>query len=382
MKRAARLFYLHESLSKGDDILDAHEWAQHFGVNVRTVLRDMSFLKQKMNVSIIFDPQLGGYRYEHTKRPFMSETKLNKWNRLLTLIHRITAEPGKTARELADVAGCDERTIFRDVRALEDMGLPIYNDRGYRFASDAFLPNLHLTPTELFSIFVAVRLLESQKDSELAGEARRGLEKMLRATSEEKRLDVGELREAVQVKEVDSETGAGYLTAMQDALCSGRQLEIRYQGMKDEEPRVRRLDPMGLFCFRQVWYLHAFDHDREALRNFRLTRVHGAALTDQPVKQEPKLELDNASYHKWDVEGDEKADVRIQVTPSLARWLEENPAHPTQTIQGDEVCFKVSDPRAMALWVTSLYGLKVLEPKSLRDEILRIGEHLVNTYGE
>ena len=381
MTRVHRLFQIHDSLSRGDPPRDAQGWGEVFGVNIRTILRDMAFLKKELNAPLIFDPSVRGYRYEQTKVTDMSEEKTSKWTRLLTLIHRIYAEPGRTAKELAEITGRTERTIFRDVRELEDAGFPIYNDGGYRFAADAFLPNLNLSPTELFSLFVAVRLLESQNGGELGAEARRALEKFLRTTSEQKRPDLGGLRECIQVKEVDEETGSGLLSSMQEALSSGCQLEISYQGMKDEEARVRTVDPMGIFCFRQVWYLHAFDHHRQALRNYRLSRIARARVTEAPVRHEPKLELDEAAYHKWDVEGDCKCDVRIRVTPSLARWLAENPAHPSQRIENGEVCFHVSNPLAMARWVTSLYGLEVLEPVVLREELGKVSRELVELYG-
>ena len=76
-----------------------------------------------------------------------------------------------------------------------------------------------------------------------------------------------------------------------------------------------------------------------------------------------------------------KTEVRIRITPSLARWLEENSAHPSQGINGDEVRYEVSNPIAMTRWVTSLYGLEVLEPRELRDELGRVSRELVELYG-
>ena len=84
-------------------------------MNIRTILRDMAFLKKELNAPLIFDPSVRGYRYEQTKVTDMSEEKTSKWTRLLTLIHRIYAEPGRTAKELAEITGRTERTIFRDV---------------------------------------------------------------------------------------------------------------------------------------------------------------------------------------------------------------------------------------------------------------------------
>ena len=77
----------------------------------------------------------------------------------------------------------------------------------------------------------------------------------------------------------------------------------------------------------------------------------------------------------------EKQTVRIKVSESLARWLEENPAHPSQELSEGQVTFQVTNPKAMARWVTSLYGLEVLEPKELRDELKQITKELAGVYG-
>jgi len=310
----------------------------------------------------------------------MSEQKQPKWPRLLTLIHRICAEPGKTAKELAEETGRTERTIFRDIQDLEKAGFPIYNENGYRFAADAFLPAFNLTPSEMFSLYVSVRLLESQDEAQFGAEGRRALEKLLRGMAEQKRTDIGTLRDSVQVSEVPEEFEASLLGDMQMALAQGRQIVIHYRGMKDDQAKPRYLDPMGLFCFRQVWYLHAFDHRREGLRNFRLSRIEKIAVTQEPVGHEARMEIGDASYHKWDTEGQAKRKVRIRVTESLGRWLQENPAHPSQVLSGNEVTYEVANPIAMARWVTSLYGLEVLEPADLRAELFRISQELTELY--
>lgn len=382
MTRLTRILTLHRSLINDEPPKDAKEWADHFAVNVRTVLRDLAFLRDEMKAPLRYDPSVGGYRYEDTKFPLMAEVKQPKWTRLLTLIHRICAEPGQTANQLAEATGRVDRTIFRDIAELEKAGFPIYNDNGYRFATDAFLPAINLTPSEMFSLFVAVRLLESQDEEMLGAEARRAMEKLLRGVRENRRPDLGALRDAVQVAEVYEDTGANLLGEMQSALSQGRQVIIDYQGMKDEKPEPRQLDPLGLFCFRQVWYLHAHDHNRNGLRNFRLSRIRRTQMTDIPVKMEAKMEIGQASYHKWDVEGDEKKTVEIKVSDSLARWLSENPAHPSQELQGNLVTYQVSNPKAMTRWVTSLYGLEVLKPQDLRDELAAVSRELIDLYGD
>lgn len=382
MKKVLRLFKLHDSLREGSRVLNARDWGQMFGVNVRTVLRDLAFLKEELEMPLIYDSQLKGYRYLDSNPQVMSDPKPSKWTRLLTLIHRITAEPGQTAKQLAEATGRNERTIFRDIRQLEDAGFPVYNDGGYRFATDAFLPAVNLTPSELYSLFIAVRFLESQSGGDLGAEGRQALEKLLRGTSENRRLDLGVLRDHVQVSELTEDTGMSLLLEMQQALGHGMQIEILYQGLKDEAALPRVLDPMGLFCFRQVWYLHAFDHGKQGLRNFRLSRIESVESLDEPVKNAAKMEIQEASYHRWDIEGDQSFEVVLKVSDKLARWLEENPAHPSQALEGAEVRYRVTDLKAMARWIAGLYGLEVLEPAELRSELQALGSELCGVYGD
>ena len=381
MDRATRLFELHRALSEGEPPRTAQQWAQRLGVNVRTILRDLAFLREEMKEPVKFDPRSQGYRYVDTKSQSMPETKQNKWTRLLALIHRIYAEPGKTAPELAELFDCHERTIYRDLGDLEKAGFPIYSHNGYWFAADAFLPALNLSPSELFALMVSVRLLEAQCDDALGEEGRRALEKLLRTTRESSRPDVGQMRETVQVSQATEDTGSELLGRLQQALSTGCRLEIAYQGMKDQQSHRREIDPIGLFCFRQVWYLHAWDHARKGLRNFRLSRIAEIDVTETPVVHDAKMELEKAAYHKWDVEGESKVKVVLEVTESLARWLEENPAHPSQQLEDGQAFYQVSDPMAMSRWLVSLYGYEVVEPEELRRELARLGEELVGRYG-
>ena len=131
-----------------------------------------------------------------------------------------------------------------------------------------------------------------------------------------------------------------------------------------------------------MWYLHGHDHGCDGLRNFRLSRVERLEALSEPALREPKMELQQASYHRWDIEGTERQRVLLKVTPSLARWLRENPPHHSQVEDGEHISYQVSDPKALARWVLSLYGIEVLEPECLRQELALITKNLTELYGE
>lgn len=382
MSRITRIFQLREALVGGEVVQDASAWAKRFGVDVRTLQRDISFLKNVEGLGIEYDAELGGYFCRSTRvSPMGGMKKKKKWGRLMALIHRIAAEPGKSSQQLAREMKCSNRTIFRDLEELQEIGFPIYFDSGYRFAADSFLPTLSLSPSELLAIFLGARMLEGLEAEELAPTARTALEKLIRAVSEERRPNIGAMREAVKVASPLEDTGADKLMELQMVLGSERRIRLSYQGLNDTQAREREVDPVGLFCFRQVWYLRAFDTKRADYRSFRLSRILAWEQTDEQVSPNHKMELSEATYNRWDSGGGEVHEVELKVTDSLRRWLLENPQHPSQRVEGDRVYYRACDLDSVSRWVASLYGLEVIAPELLRQRMRDIACSFQALYG-
>jgi DeoR/GlpR family transcriptional regulator of sugar metabolism len=72
---------------------------------------------------------------------------VQKQARLLK-IWKLCRERRRSVGDLAEMCAVKERTIYRDIRALEDIGVSLAYDRGYYIAHEAPLPQLALTPTE------------------------------------------------------------------------------------------------------------------------------------------------------------------------------------------------------------------------------------------
>lgn len=381
MDRTSRTLKLREALLADEESLNALAWAERFEVDLRTIQRDIAYLRAQGEFSIIFDQRAGGYRLARPKQPEMTP-RVNKSARMFEIIQRIAAEPGLTAQQLAESLGRDKRTIYRDIRALEDLGFPLYTDNGYRLAADAMLPTLHLQPTEFLALLLGARMVESQGPSSLGADARCALEKITRGISEPRRPNIGALRSNIQLSGPSEETGFETMVALQTVIGNGYQLRIDYQGIQDSATATRQIDPMGIFSFRQVWYLRGFDHNRSAHRSYRISRIVGWEVTDTPVVHNPQMELGEAVYNRWDLAGGSQVTVELRVSDALGRWLTENPPHPSQQVAGDRVTYQVSDLDAVARWTASLYGLEVLSPPELRERLERMGNQLLATYGE
>ncbi len=380
MNRTTRVLRLRAALLRGEPLLDAAGWGVELNADTRTIQRDLAYLRKHQGLEIVYNQELKGYRCEgHKQRP-MQELKAKKWARLMGLIHRIAAQPGQSSKDLAETTRRSERTIFRDLRELENLGFPLYNDDGYRFAADAFFPTLGLQPRELLALFTGARMLESVAGAELASDARLALEKLLRATSEEKRPDLGGLRNTLQVDGLPEDTGIDLLLELQAVIGNGHQIRLSYQGIQDGAAQDRFVDPMGLFGFRQVWYLRAYDHGRAGFRSYRLSRIQNWEQLETKVAHAAQMDLQDAVYHRWDIDENETVTIELSVSESLSRWLKENPPHPSQQISADRVTYEVSDLAAVARWVASLHGVEVLQPLSLRQEMGRLAEGLLERY--
>jgi hypothetical protein len=84
-----------------------------------------------------------------------------------------------------------------------------------------------------------------------------------------------------------------------------------------------------------------------------------------PVDYESK----SALFHKWDIGGTEPVPVTCRVDEDLARWLRENPIHPSQEVKDGQLTLSVKDLDALAHWLLSLRGLEVLNPPLLRQKV-------------
>jgi predicted DNA-binding transcriptional regulator YafY len=93
--------------------------------------------------------------------------KRDRTARLLGVAHLLYQHPhGLTAQEIADRIGMNVRTVYRDLRALEDeVGVAVWQD-SWRYGAEkaSFLPPLKLTLLEAVTLFLSVRLMARYQD--------------------------------------------------------------------------------------------------------------------------------------------------------------------------------------------------------------------------
>ena len=307
--------------------------------------------------------------------------------RLLRLLELLQSQPLATGPELAELLGVDRRTVRRDVAALQRIGIPVEGERGvgggYRLRPGFRLPPLMLTDDEAAATalgLVAARGL-GLGDAEHAETA---LAKIERVLPDRLRARVGALAAAVAFAGPSRGApppAASTALALAEAIRRRRRVRISYESFAGEESR-RELSPYGLVVHAGAWYLAAHDHDRDALRTFRVDRVRTAALGGRAA---PAPDGFDAVAHvtsslarvPWRFEVDVLLDLplaraRERVSPALAELAEEG-GRTRATLRADSLD-----------WAASLLAglgcaFEIRRPPELKEAVRALGERLVAT---
>ena len=200
-------------------------------------------------------------------------------SRLLELLELLQARPLTTGREIADRLDVDARTVRRYVGVLQGLGIPVEGQRGvgggYRIHPGYRLPPLMLGDDE--AVAVVLGLLASRESDAVAG----ALAKINRVLPRTLRRQVEALEETVGFtgSTRSAPADAALVLLVADAIRRRRRLHTAYRSFSGEESQ-RELSPYGLVVHSGCWYLAAHDHDRHALRTFRIDRMWHTKLAD------------------------------------------------------------------------------------------------------
>jgi proteasome accessory factor B len=216
-----------------------------------------------------------------------------------------------------------KRMFERDKAELREMGVPLETGRtsvfdtedGYRIArADYELPEITLTGEEAAAVGLALRLWES---AQLAGAAHSALVKLKAAG-----VDVDTGRSIPLQPRLDA--GEPAFESAYAAARDRRVLEFDYRRPDDDAPARRRVQPWGVVAWHGRWYLVGLDLDRQAPRQFRLSRVVGTPRALGPAGAfEPPEGLDLAEIVAGRESGEEHL-VVVRARPGTAiglrRW--------------------------------------------------------------
>jgi predicted DNA-binding transcriptional regulator YafY len=115
------------------------------------------------------------------------------------------------------------------------------------------------------------------------------------------------------------------------ALLRRKRLAIRYYARGGDAETEREISPQRLVHYRENWYLDAWCHLRGALRNFAVDRIRKVELLETAAKDVPNKTLETVLGPGYGIfAGDKLEWARLRFSPERARWVASEHWHPEQ----------------------------------------------------
>ena len=304
-----------------------------------------------------------------------------------------STEAGVPVAEIARLTGMTTRTVYRDIRALEDeLDVPVFQAGRGRYGIDRkfFLPPLRLSVPEAIVLFLASRLIARWSDqydaavvsafTKLADALPQPIARHVAATM----LSIGE--------HVANEPFSRSFSAVARGWAEGRVVEIDYD--PGTAPRKRtRVHPYFLepdAALRSV-YLIGHDEGAGAMRTYKVERIRSATLTQDryeiPETFDPDQWLADA-WGIWSPDGKPPIRIRLRFDAAIAHRVREAVWHRSQELielpdGGLEMAVTVNGIVEIRPWILSWGdGVEVLEPPGLRQSVADAVRGAATRYGD
>lgn len=192
-----------------------------------------------------------------------------------------------TAAVIAEHFGTCERTVYRDLQALKDSGVPINGAAGvgYLFDKSYDLPPLVFNTAELEALALGAGMVTNWTDDGFAARAQAALAKIEAVMPEplEARLQQSVLFSQPSLARPQWNIS---FSALHQAIHQKSLLLFRYQDEQKRETQ-RQVRPLGMVFFGPVWLLVGWCEKRRAFRNFRLDRITELQVNAERFVDEP-----------------------------------------------------------------------------------------------
>jgi predicted DNA-binding transcriptional regulator YafY len=317
---------------------------------------------------------------------------MNRTDRLVGMVMHLQGRRVVRAEELAEHYGISLRTVYRDIAALGEAGVPVVGEAGvgYSLVKGYHLPPVMLTAEEAGALFTGGELAKKFTDGSLNVAVDGALAKLRAILPTDKKDHLEHLARGTVIASMPGWTGAGSveagppcLAAVQQAVARRRVLAMAYRGRERTEETVREVEPLGVVFYGGNWYLVAWCRLRKDLRHFRVDRIQNLELRTETFGTREDFSL---SRHIEDYA--QKGDT-FPATVWFAREVQErarNESYATlgagkQRDGGTEFSMLTWSYDWLARWILSFGDrAEALEPPVLREQVRVCAEAVAARY--
>jgi predicted DNA-binding transcriptional regulator YafY len=300
---------------------------------------------------------------------------MNRIDRLNAVLIQLQSKKIVKAHEIASRFNISLRTVYRDIRSLEEAGVPIGAEAGvgYYLSDTYHLPPVMFSPDEAAALLFGEKLVEQMSDDKVRNDFCSALFKIKAILKPKEKDHLEKLHEQIRVfnpSTMSPKFNQLFLNEIQQAMVKYQALQICYESKYARESVCRIIEPIGLCNYSSRWHLFAWCQKRKDYRDFRLDRI--VSLTPVEIffkeKKHPSIE----EFLKLNNPLKSDPNISLLVDPSRKKYLEESKywygfisEEPYE--KGVRMKFSNDELNGFAVWLLSSGCLATIEsPEELK----------------
>ena len=311
---------------------------------------------------------------------------MNRIDRLAAILIQLQSRRLVKAQDIADKFSISLRTVYRDVHALEEAGVPVIGEAGtgYKLMEGYKLPPVMFSQDEASALLTAGKLVRSKTDASISKHYELALDKIKAVLRLSEKDHIEDIDEHVMVMGhpaiVYQPPAELHLQPILKAISTSSVIAIKYFSIEKNETTERRVEPVGMYYMGSHWYLVAFCQLRNDYRNFRTDKIDKLSFTGETMsKTHPPLQnfINQMSVERQLVE------VVIDVETDVVRYLGEQKYYNgfvKEENRGEHVRvhFLTGSLMGFARWFM-LFGdhAKIVKPAGLNVMVAGIAENIL-----
>lgn len=304
---------------------------------------------------------------------------MNRIDRVTAILIQLQSKRVVKAQEIADRFTISLRTVYRDIKTLEEAGIPVIGEAGvgYSIMEGYRLPPVMFTQEEATAFLTAEKLVEKLTDASTREMYKAAMFKIKSVLRLAERDHMENMEQHIEV--IDSpyfsqhKNETAYLQNILKAIAEKSVINIDYFAEHSQEKSNRNIEPIGIFFMSRYWYLIAWCTLRKDYRTFRIDHIKYLSITAIHFEKEhPALKsfLSKVSKEK------ELHTVVMKVEKDVLKYLGEQKFYNGFVSQKDignnkvEMVFLTESLTSFARWYL-LFGesAEIITPRELIDAV-------------
>jgi len=316
---------------------------------------------------------------------------ISRISRIVRVLATLQSGQDYTTDDLAGMLGKSRRTIFRDLKDIQQAGIPIYYDKikhSYTIDQKFFMPPINLNAQEVLSLFLLI--FRSHLNSPFKNSALFAGHKIESNISRDLRKYCNEALQHISVgskPQVKVNLHDDRFAQLLKAIMKKKIMNIHYYLPMKREIIITDLYPYHLRHDGFQWCLIGKSLFHEEIYTFNINQIREMNVLDKCFIMDKEFDLNEYLGRAWSKKPEGRLyHVKLKFTPDTAYSVAEVQWHNTQKVTFQEdgsaiIEFRIDGLREIIWWVLG-YGdkVKVLAPEVLQKRIAQMARNMLKNY--